>query len=42
MKTESLRRALSNQDEEDAYLRAVTHIVGARGVSVAHEEDVET
>lgn len=41
LKTESLRRALRNQDEADAYLRAITHIVGAKGVSVAREEDIE-
>ena len=31
MKTESLRRSLRNRDEEDAYLRAVIHLVGAKG-----------
>ena len=31
MKTESLRRSLKNRDEEDAYLWAVIHLVGARG-----------
>jgi GTP-binding protein EngB required for normal cell division len=31
MKTESLRRSLRNRDEEDAYLRAIIHLVGARG-----------
>jgi predicted GTPase len=31
MKTESLRRSLKNRDEEDAYLRAIIHLVGAKG-----------
>jgi len=31
MKTESLRRSLRNRDEEDAYLRAIIHLVGAKG-----------
>jgi len=30
MKTEALRRQLHNNDERDAYLRAITHLVGAR------------
>jgi GTP-binding protein EngB required for normal cell division len=29
MKTEALRRQLHNDDESDAYLRAITHLVGA-------------
>jgi predicted GTPase len=31
MKTESLRRSLGNRDEEDAHLRAIIHLVGAKG-----------
>jgi hypothetical protein len=34
MKTDAMRRGLLNEDERDAYWRAITHIAGARGVSV--------
>ncbi len=32
LKTEALRRHLRNQDEEGAYLRAVTHLAGAKNL----------
>jgi len=41
LKTEALRRHLRNQDEEDAYLRAVTHLVGAKGNCVPMSQEVE-
>jgi len=41
LKTEALRRHLRNQDEEDAYLRAITHLVGAKGNCVPMSQDVE-
>lgn len=41
MKTEALRRQFHNQDEQDAYLRAVTHVVGARRVCCPWENDIE-
>jgi hypothetical protein len=41
MKTDALRRALWNEDEEAAYWRAVTHIVGARGVVAPWQSDAE-
>jgi predicted GTPase len=41
MKTEALRRYLRNQDEEDAYLRAITHLVGNRSVCVPWPNDAE-
>jgi predicted GTPase len=34
MKTDALRSALRNDDEADAYWRAITHIVGAKSVSL--------
>jgi len=41
MKHEGLRRSLQNQDERDAYLRAIIHIVGEKNLHVAREEDGE-
>jgi predicted GTPase len=41
MKTDALRRHLRNQDEEDAYLRAITHLVGNRSVCVPWPKDME-
>jgi hypothetical protein len=32
---------LRNLDEEDAYLRMITHLVGSKAVSAPWEEDVE-
>lgn len=40
MKTDALRRALRNQDEEDAYWRAITHIVGAKSISAPWQEEI--
>jgi hypothetical protein len=41
LKTEALRRHLRNQDEEDAYLRAITHFVGAKGNCVPMSQEAE-
>jgi len=41
MKTEALRRALRNEDEEDAYLRTIAHLVGSRSVWAPWPNDVE-
>jgi len=41
MKTESLRRALRNRDEEDAYRRALIHLVGGKGNCAPWDNDVE-
>ncbi|HUJ11880.1 MAG TPA: dynamin family protein [Verrucomicrobiae bacterium] len=41
MKTDALRRYLRNKDEEDAYLRAITHLVGNRSVCVPWPNDAE-
>ena len=41
MKTDALRRYLRNEDERDAYLRAITHLVGDRGICVPWPADVE-
>jgi predicted GTPase len=35
MKTDAVRRGLLNEDEHDAYWRAITHIAGAKGVSAS-------
>jgi GTP-binding protein EngB required for normal cell division len=41
LKTDALRRALRNDDEADAYWRAITHIVGAKSVSLPWPGDME-
>ena len=41
MKTESLRRSLRNRDEEDAYLRALIHLVGTKGNCAPWSNDGE-
>jgi hypothetical protein len=41
MKTDALRRALHNLDEEDAYVRMITHLVGAKAVNAPWEEEIE-
>ena len=41
LKTEALRRHLRNQDEEDAYWRAISHLVGAKGNCVPMSKDAE-
>jgi hypothetical protein len=41
MKTDALRRALRNLDEEDAYLRMITHLVGSKAVSAPWQEEIE-
>jgi GTP-binding protein EngB required for normal cell division/uncharacterized protein (DUF1778 family) len=41
LKTDALRRHLRNKDEEDAYLRAITHLVGNRSVCVPWPNDAE-
>jgi len=41
MKHDGLRRALQNDDEKDAYLRAVVRLVGGRAVCAPWQEDVE-
>lgn len=41
MKTEALRRQLHNDDESDAYLRAITHLVGTRGNCQPMNKDAE-
>jgi predicted GTPase len=39
MKREALRRTLHNRDEEDAYLRAVIHLIGEKRVCVPWDTD---
>ena len=39
MKRDAIRRALLNRDEEDAYLRAVIHLVGARALCVPWQDE---
>ena len=34
MKSDALRRYLSNEDEQDAYLRAITHLVGNKSICI--------
>jgi predicted GTPase len=41
MKTDALRRYLRNDDEQDALLRALTHIASARSICVPWQKDVE-
>jgi len=41
LKVESLRRALKNINEEDAYLRAIIHLAGDRGIATAWPLDKE-
>jgi GTP-binding protein EngB required for normal cell division len=41
LKTHALRRILHNDDEADAYWRAITHIVGAKSVSLPWQEDID-
>jgi predicted GTPase len=41
LKTEALRRELRNDDERDAYLRALVHIAGSRHICCPWNKDVE-
>jgi GTP-binding protein EngB required for normal cell division len=41
LKHEAIRRALHNRDEEDAYLRAIIHLVGERNVQAPSNMDGE-
>jgi len=41
LKTEVMRRWLRNQDEEDAYLRAVRHLAGTKGNCVPMSKEAE-
>lgn len=41
LKTEATRRWLRNQDEEDAYLRVVTHLAGTRNLCVPMSKEVK-
>ena len=41
LKTQALRRNLRNQDEADAYLRAITHLAGTKGNCVPMSREVE-
>ena len=41
MKRDAIRRHLVNRDENDAYLRAIVHLVGERGVCTPWDTDVE-
>jgi hypothetical protein len=41
MKTSALRRGLRNDDERDAYWRAITHLAGAKGVALPWRGDAE-
>ena len=41
LKTEALRRHLRNQDEEDAYLRAIIHLVGVKGTCAPMSKEAE-
>jgi GTP-binding protein EngB required for normal cell division len=41
LKHDGVRRALQNEDEKDAYLRAIVRLVGGRAICAPWEEDVE-
>ncbi len=41
MKTDALRHYLRNEDEKDAYVRAITHLAGNRGICVPWPRDME-
>ena len=41
IKQEAIRRALHNRDEEDAYLRAIIHLVGERNTQAPWNMDGE-
>jgi len=41
MKREAIRRMLHNRDEEDAYVRAVIHVVGESRVCIPWKQDAE-
>ena len=41
MKTDALRRYLSNEDEQDAYLRAIIHLVGSRSICIPWSSEDE-
>jgi len=41
MKTDALRRYLRNKNEEDAFLRAITHLAGSRGVCAPWPDDID-
>jgi hypothetical protein len=41
MKHDGLRRALQHKDEGDAYLRAIVHLTGERGVCAPWPQDAE-
>lgn len=41
LKRDALRGNMLNQDEKDAYLRAIIHTVGAKGVCFPWEMDKE-
>jgi predicted GTPase len=41
MKTDALRRYLRNEDEKDAFLRAITHLVGNRNVCSPWQGEIE-
>jgi hypothetical protein len=41
MKHDGVRRTLQNEDEQDAYLRAIIRLVGGRAVCAPWQEDVE-
>jgi hypothetical protein len=41
MKREAIRRTLHNRDEEDAYVRAVIHVVGESRVCIPWKQDAE-
>ena len=38
LKTEAMRRWLRNQDEEDAYLRAIVHLAGTKSNHVPDKQ----
>ena len=41
LKTDALRRALRNQDEDDASWRAIMHPVGAKSVCLPWQEEID-
>ena len=41
MKRDATRRTLTNEDESDAWMRAITHIVGARNYCMPRPNDGE-
>jgi hypothetical protein len=41
MKTDALCRSLHNEDERDAYWRAITHLVGDKSLCIPWQEEID-